>query len=1317
MNSEQPDNQMTASDPSALAGDALPVKIGFLSPWNQECGLATYGRFLVEQFLTREFVVLAERDVAITRPDEPFVKRCWTRATPGQTPDDYTQLRDVILHEGVGLLHLNCQARFFAQPRFAEFIREIRTRGVKVVVQIHNLFTASDDLHLLLSNADAVLVHTPENRLEAIANGCPPSQAHVVNHGVVIRSPEKQETKRALRAKLKLEQDVPLIMAFGFIQPHKGMEGVLEAVLHLKQKGIRAQGVIVGAPRSDDQHSVAYAHALEDLARSHNINDSIHFVKAFVTDKQVGEYLSAADLVVMNYRSQHFEASGACSLALGCGAVVMTSLAPAMMGFGDSVWHLTAGYGAGLTAELMLGNPDLYEEIKRNARTYCERNSWPRTAEKVIAIYRSLGLSPAQRELEDAGYTKEKIVTTTTNTPPRKKRVLMQNRPGTFEQRGGDTVVLEKLRDGLMSRGWDVVVDVGATQDPQKFDLVHLFNFATTSYTQELAQRAHRAGVPYVVTTLYEDLPEFHNQSHLVASRLVEYVARGQDKAWWVNQSTELHTAHKAGRFPCDWIASHAAALFPNGAGEARALRRDYPTTKAVVEVPLGHEVGALCGPEMFERSYGVKDFVLCVGRIESRKNQLMLLKALEESELTVVLAAGGFSYQPEYERAVRSFKRRGKTLILDRLTPEMLSSAYAAARVHVLPSWYELPGLVSLEAAAHGKNIVVTRTGTTADYVGDKAFYCLPGSEDSIASAVMAAYYAPAKVGLVDMARGYTWEKAVECTVEAYERILGLSSETSSSKGIGVYDMSMNPAEFQDSLDAGELAAKRMDFEVALEHLTKAEKMDPRSVRVLKGIGAVYLAQGKVDDAQRMFERALSVDPSDPKALTGRGMCEMTNRRHSEAAPYFQAALKVAPDHLVALHQFMECAYSLGSLGDLAHVLERYLALKADDTAIRYCYAGCLFKQGRLAQSREQVEKVIEVAPQHGAALELQKLLLDRAPEVDMVVAMSEQPRGVLGTDRNAQESTVQENTPVQSKLTIPEASMNPLHASLTDLSKRITEWKVNAENTQRQTLVRQNEEITLPQVPRATEIGESVAMAAPSQEGSDYLEALLEKVEDLKREKLFEEAKSELDKVVMSAGMSSKQRHRARCLEAEFLVLEGNLAGAAEIYETILGENPACVRALCGKGAITADAQRWPEAKALFEEALRAEPGYDVALAGLGLCAMVGNKEEDAFNLFVQAAKKNPENHRAIFGVLQLGFPLQRFSQMEELLNAYLDLHPASIDMLYSLAGVLFKQGKMSQARLEVEKILLFEPENERALELQKIIQDKQSASTTMM
>ena len=115
---------------------------------------------------------------------------------------------------------------------------------------------------------------------------------------------------------------------------------------------------------------------------------------------------------------------------------------------------------------------------------------------------------------------------------------------------------------------------------------------------------------------------------------------------------------------------------------------------------------------------------------------------------------------------------------------------------------------------------------------------------------------------------------------------------------------------------------------------------------------------------------------------------------------------------------------------------------------------------------------------------------------------------------------------------------------------------------------------------------------------------------------------------------------------------------------------------------------------------------PGYDVALAGLALCKMVANQSEEAFNLFKRAAKTNPENNRAILGVLQLGYPLKRYQEMEELLTSYLDIHPASLDMIYSFAGVLYAQGKVAEARSEVEKILIVEPKHESALELREML-----------
>jgi Tfp pilus assembly protein PilF len=47
----------------------------------------------------------------------------------------------------------------------------------------------------------------------------------------------------------------------------------------------------------------------------------------------------------------------------------------------------------------------------------------------------------------------------------------------------------------------------------------------------------------------------------------------------------------------------------------------------------------------------------------------------------------------------------------------------------------------------------------------------------------------------------------------------------------------------------------------------------------------------------------------------------------------------------------------------------------------------------------------------------------------------------------------------------------------------------------------------------------------------------------------------------------------------------------------------------------------------------------------------------------------------------------------------------------MMYSLAGVYFAQDRLTDARAEVEKILLFEPQNPRAVELRGMIEQKSS------
>jgi len=222
-----------------------------------------------------------------------------------------------------------------------------------------------------------------------------------------------------------------------------------------------------------------------------------------------------------------------------------------------------------------------------------------------------------------------------------------------------------------------------------------------------------------------------------------------------------------------------------------------------------------------------------------------------------------------------------------------------------------------------------------------------------------------------------------------------------------------------------------------------------------------------------------------------------------------------------------------------------------------------------------------------------------------------------------------------------------------------------------------------------------------------STGLDEHIQRIELLKRTGKLTQAKELLDEVLTVKEMNPAQRETVTCLDAEFKVIMGELGAAAALYNKLLDKNPHLARALCGKGALAAEEQDWVTAQAFFETSLDYDPQYDVAIAGVGLCKMVSNKTEEAFNLFRRAATVNPENYRAVLGVLQLGYPLKRFAEMESLVLAYLKRYPSNLDMLYSFAGLLYAQGRMEEARSQVEKILVAEPSHESALELRDIIQ----------
>jgi glycosyltransferase involved in cell wall biosynthesis len=166
---------------------------------------------------------------------------------------------------------------------------------------------------------------------------------------------------------------------------------------------------------------------------------------------------------------------------------------------------------------------------------------------------------------------------------------------------------------------------------------------------------------------------------------------------------------------------------------------------------------------------------VLSAGRIEPRKNQLALLRAMRGTGVPIVVLGdvvpGHESYERQCRRAADEDVRFVRRLAHDN---PLLGSAYAACGCLALVSWFETPGLVALEAGMSGVPLVLPQGGCAREYFGEKAAYVKPNDLASIRRAVLAAVSTERDPALAEQVRlAFSWKAAARATREGYEKVI----------------------------------------------------------------------------------------------------------------------------------------------------------------------------------------------------------------------------------------------------------------------------------------------------------------------------------------------------------------------------------------------------------------------------------------------------------------------------------------------------------------------------------------------------------------
>lgn len=320
-------------------------------------------------------------------------------------------------------------------------------------------------------------------------------------------------------------------------------------------------------------------------------------------------------------------------------------------------------------------------------------------------------------------------------------KVIYSTFPWAFETPGGGEIQLLKYEQYLLQAGADIQRHDPWGAELGNADLVHFFSCMGGSV--HICNYVKARGIPLVISA-----------------------------SLWLTEATQ-HL------YPIAEIRAQlslADAIVSNGDIESDRLA-------AILGLPreLFHTIRNACDPwfsqpepaSLFRNTFGIEgDFILNVGNIEPRKNQLNLILAARQAELPLVLL--GHVRDKAYAEACFAEAGQG-CRYLGSIAHEnpMLRSAYAACSVFCLPSTLETPGLAALEAAAAGARLVVTAEGSTREYFADHATYVASDDVDGIAAALLDTIARPVSSSLKNHIEAqFTWNKAIEPLLTLYRQV-----------------------------------------------------------------------------------------------------------------------------------------------------------------------------------------------------------------------------------------------------------------------------------------------------------------------------------------------------------------------------------------------------------------------------------------------------------------------------------------------------------------------------------------------------------------
>lgn len=159
-----------------------------------------------------------------------------------------------------------------------------------------------------------------------------------------------------------------------------------------------------------------------------------------------------------------------------------------------------------------------------------------------------------------------------------------------------------------------------------------------------------------------------------------------------------------------------------------------------------------------------------------------------------------------------------------------------------------------------------------------------------------------------------------------------------------------------------GKIDEANREYEKALRG---ALVVDPQNVRIHKSLGQIYLQQRKLSDAQKTYEFIAAIASSDPEVHFYLGNIYEEQGKRPEAIEEFKVALKLNPEYPDALNSlgYLYAEESI-NLEEAEQLIKKALEYEPNSGAYIDSLGWVYFKQGRYQEAIQELEKAVQFLP-----------------------------------------------------------------------------------------------------------------------------------------------------------------------------------------------------------------------------------------------------------------------------------------------------------------------------------------------------------------